>query len=67
MLDQIATDPKAGVEEKRNMMEMLRRFEQSQVEGDDAFAQLEDEEVEEEDELRARLDGLDLGTYRSRG
>lgn len=62
-MDQIATDPKAGMEEKKNMMEMLRRFEEAQVEGDDRFAELEggDEEEDEENELRAKLEGIDIG------
>jgi len=59
VLDQIAADPKAGMEEKRNMMEILRRLEERQVEGDEAFAGLEEED--EEDELRAKLEGWDLG------
>lgn len=62
VLDQIATDPKAGLEEKKNMMEMLRRFEESQAEGQDGIEQLDEEdEDEDEDELREKLEGVNLG------
>ncbi len=60
VLDQIATDPKAGKEEKKSMMEMLRRFEEAQAEGNDALAELDDQD-EEEDELREKLEGVELG------
>jgi hypothetical protein len=34
-LDEIAADPKADFEEKKRMMEMLKRFEDAQAEGED--------------------------------
>ena len=65
VLDQIASDPKAGIDEKKKMMEMLRRFEHAQAEGDEAFADLDGSEEEEEIELLEKLDGVDLGRCRS--
>ena len=58
-MEGIAADPKAGAEEKKGMMEMLRRFEAAQVDGEDVLAELEESDGEEE--LRAKLDGVDLG------
>lgn len=50
------------MEEKKRMMEMLRRFEQAAAEGDDLAEELdEDEDEEEEEELRKQLEGIDLG------
>jgi hypothetical protein len=63
-MDQIATDPQAGLDEKKSMIEMLRRFEQQaggEDGGPDDFDQ--DEEEEEEDELERRLRDVDLGKY----
>ena len=59
-MESISTDPKAGLEEKRKMMEMLRRFEDAQIEGEGAWG-LDDDE--EEDALVAALDGVDLGEH----
>ena len=42
------------------MLDMLRRFEQAQAEGDEALSELE-REVDAEDELAAALKGVDLG------
>ena len=64
VLDQIAADPKAGIEEKKKMMDMLRRFEDEQLEGGETFTTL-DRHQEEEDELLEKLEGVDLGGYRS--
>jgi hypothetical protein len=64
-MDQIAADPKAGLDEKKGMIEMLRRFEQ-QAGGEggqlrDPSDLDPDEEEEEEDELERRLRDIDLG------
>lgn len=62
VMDQIAADPKAEFEEKRKMMDMLRRFEEAAADGEDTIAALESEEGnEDEDELAAALEGVDLG------
>jgi hypothetical protein len=42
------------------MLDMLRRFEEGAAEGEDVMAALEAEE-EDEDDLAAALDGIDLG------
>jgi hypothetical protein len=55
VLQSIKADPAAGVEEKKGMMDMLRRFEEEQ--GD------LDAELDEEDDLAEKLAGVDLGTY----
>lgn len=58
----IKADPAAGIEEKKGMMEMLRRFEKEQDGERDLMAQLEAEDVaSEEDELAGKLAGVDLG------
>ncbi len=59
-MSEIASDPRAQAEEKRAMMDMLRRFEEGAAEGEDALAALESDE-EEEDELAKALNGVDLG------
>lgn len=61
-MDQIAADPKAELEEKRKMVDMLRRFEEAAADGDDAMAALEAEEGgDDDDELVNALEGVDLG------
>nr|XP_031861499.1 uncharacterized protein CI109_003103 [Kwoniella shandongensis]KAA5528571.1 hypothetical protein CI109_003103 [Kwoniella shandongensis] len=61
VLDSIASDPKAGLDEKKGMMEMLRRFEEAQAEGGDALAQLEEDDDEDDDEeLAEKLRDIDL-------
>ncbi|WRT69223.1 uncharacterized protein IL334_006207 [Kwoniella shivajii] len=63
VLSSIASDPKAGLDEKKNMIEMLRRFEQAQAEGGgDTLAELEELErhEEDEDELLEKLKDIDL-------
>jgi hypothetical protein len=63
-MDQIATDPQAGLDEKKSMIEMLRRFEQQTGDEDGDLNTLDqDEEEEEEDELERRLRDVDLGKY----
>lgn len=54
---QIKTEPSKSAEERRKMMDMLKRFEEESA--DDAIA-LENEE--DEDELAGRLENVDLGT-----
>lgn len=61
-MDEIAADPKAGEDEKRKMLEMLRRFEEGQEEGEDALAGFDDD-GELEDELEKALEGIDLGWF----
>ncbi|KAK8844066.1 hypothetical protein IAR55_006860 [Kwoniella newhampshirensis] len=66
VLDSIASDPKAGFDEKKGMMEMLRRFEQAQAEGGDALAELEEDDEDEEekedpdDELAEKLGDINI-------
>jgi hypothetical protein len=57
-MDSIAADPKAGMDEKKQMLEMLRRFEEAQADGEDLSAELDDED---KDELEKALAGIDLG------
>ena len=61
VLDQIAADPKADFDEKKRMLDMLRRFEDSQAEGEDSLRALEEDD-ESEDELERALAGVNLGT-----
>ncbi|OCF79062.1 hypothetical protein I204_01006 [Kwoniella mangroviensis CBS 8886] len=71
VLSSIAADPKAGLEEKKSMVEMLKRFEESQAEGgegsEEFLKELEELEREEEeyDELLEKLDGVDLDSIDS--
>ncbi|WWC72945.1 uncharacterized protein I206_106909 [Kwoniella pini CBS 10737] len=65
VLSSIATDPKVGMDEKKNMIDLLKRFEEAQAEGEnseDFLKQLEELEKEEEDqdELLEKLQGIDL-------
>lgn len=62
MLDQIAVDPKAGLDEKKKMMDMLRRFEDAQAGEDGALVELDEAGEESEDELEKALADIDLGT-----
>ncbi|BEJ11754.1 hypothetical protein CspHIS471_0202140 [Cutaneotrichosporon sp. HIS471] len=61
----IAEDPAAQAEERRAMLDMLRRFEEGAAEGDDVLAALEAENDEDEDDLAAALEGVDLDTVDS--
>ena len=61
MLSEIATDPKVDNEEKRKMVEMLKRFEDAQIEGEHALEELKRQEEEEDDELITALRDVDLG------
>lgn len=62
-MDQIASDPQAGMDDKKAMLEMLRRFEdQAGTDGQDRGLGLDDEE-EEEDELERRLRDVDIGMF----
>lgn len=60
-MDQIATDPQAGLDEKKSMIEMLRRFEQQAGGEDGDPTALDQDEEEEEDELERRLRDVNLG------
>lgn len=63
VMDQIASDPQAGLDDKKAMLEMLRRFEdQAGTDGQDRSLGLDDEE-EEEDELERRLRDVDIGMF----
>lgn len=64
-MDQIATDPQVGLDDKKGMIEMLRRFEQQAEDGGSGpglghEGELEEGDDEEEDELEARLRDIDL-------
>lgn len=59
-MEQIAANPETQAQEKRAMLDMLRRFEESAVEGEDALAALDAEE-DDDDALATALDGVDLG------
>ncbi|WWC91059.1 uncharacterized protein L201_006000 [Kwoniella dendrophila CBS 6074] len=71
VMTQISSDPKAGIEEKKSMIEMLRRFEESQIEDgestEDILKQLQELEDEENeyDELIERLKDIDLDSIDS--
>jgi len=66
-MDQIASDPQAGIDEKKAMIEMLRRFEgQTGESGSIEELGVEDED-EEEDELERRLRDIDLGEFGKEG
>ena len=67
MRDQIAVDPKAGLDEKKKMMDMLRRFEDAQAGEDGALVELDEAGEESEDELEQALADIDLGTCLSNG
>ena len=66
-MDQIATDPKVGMEDKKDMIEMLRRFEKQGEDEGGLDLTREDDGVdgdgheEDEDELEIKLRGVDLG------
>ena len=63
-MDQIASDPQAGMDDKKAMLEMLRRFEyQAGADGENRSLGLDDEEEEEEDELERRLRDVDIGMF----
>ena len=62
-MESIAVDPKAGLDEKKQMLEMLKRFEEAQADGEDLTSELNEEL--EEDELEKALAGIDLGKYTS--
>ena len=54
--------PSASAEERRRMMEVLKRFEEEATNGGlDEGLDEDDEDGEEGDELAARLEGVDLG------
>ncbi|ORX39316.1 hypothetical protein BD324DRAFT_619238 [Kockovaella imperatae] len=66
IFSEIATDPKVDNDEKRKMMEMLKRFEDAQIEGEEAFEQLKRQEEEyADDQLLSALKGVDLDTISS--
>lgn len=43
------------------MMELLKRFEEDQAEGDKSTLGFEDDEIDNDDDLANRLGSLDLG------
>ncbi|KAI9636945.1 uncharacterized protein MKK02DRAFT_34020 [Dioszegia hungarica] len=59
VVNSISADPGAGMEEKKGMMEMLRRFEEDQDGGEGMLAELEDE-GEEGNELAKKLAGVNI-------
>ena len=62
-MDQIASDPQAGMDDKKAMMEMLRRFEGQAGEGGPEESLGLDNDDDEEDELERRLRDIDLGMF----
>jgi hypothetical protein len=61
-MDQIASDPQAGLDDKKAMLEMLRRFEdQAGTDDQDPGLGLDDEDQDEEDDLERRLRDVDIG------
>jgi hypothetical protein len=61
-MDQIAADPQAGLDDKKAMMEMLRRFEdQASTDGQNTGGDADEDDDEDEDELERRLKDIDLG------
>jgi hypothetical protein len=62
-MDQIASDPQAGMDDKKAMMEMLRRFEGQAGEGGPEEGVGSADEDDEEDELERRLRDIDLGMF----
>lgn len=61
-MDQIATDPKVGMEDKKDMIEVLRRFEKQGEEEEEDGLDLTGEGEDAEGELEIKLRGIDLGT-----
>lgn len=59
-MDQIATNPEVGLDDKKDMIELLRRFENQSAEEEGGGLDLEHDY--DEDELETRLRGIDLGT-----
>jgi hypothetical protein len=60
--ESIESDPKASLEERKAMVEMLKRFEEGQVDGQSRIEGLDDDEDEDaEDELLRALEGVDIG------
>lgn len=69
VMDQIASDPQAGMDEKKAMIEMLRRFE-GQTGESGSIKELgpeEGDENDEEDELEKRMRDVDLGAFPQKG
>jgi hypothetical protein len=62
-MDQIASDPQAGMDDKKAMMEMLRRFEGQAGEGGPEESPGLGNEDDDEDELERRLRDIDLGMF----
>lgn len=60
-MESISADRDAGIEEKKQMLEMLKRFEETAAEGEDLTGLGGELEEEEEDELERALAGIDLG------
>lgn len=55
LAEQIEAEPGRTVDEKRQMLELLRRFEDESLENSD------DEDEGDVDELASRMQGVDLG------
>lgn len=60
-MNQIATDPQVGLDDKKGMIEMLRRFEKQGEDNEGLNLGADEGEDEEEDELETKLRGIDLG------
>lgn len=67
MLDEIHSSKDKTGEEKKAMMEMLRKFEEDSLkqdeEGDDEDDEEDAEGDAEREELERKLEGVDLGKY----
>ncbi|ORY28764.1 hypothetical protein BCR39DRAFT_533731, partial [Naematelia encephala] len=60
VMEAISTDEQAGLEEKKAMLEMLRRFEEGAAGDEEALRELEEDEEEEDEQLRTLLAEIDL-------
>ncbi|ODN80965.1 hypothetical protein L202_03077 [Cryptococcus amylolentus CBS 6039] len=60
VLDSISADPKVGLEEKKQMMDMLRRFEETEAEGGNGLEEVGSEAEDEDEELIKLFEGVDI-------
>lgn len=59
---EVKVTPSASVEEKRRMMDLLRRFEEDALDESPLLADSDNEDEADGDELHKRLANIDLGT-----
>ncbi|WVQ73782.1 hypothetical protein IAR50_003362 [Cryptococcus sp. DSM 104548] len=60
VLDSISADPKVGLDEKKQMMDMLRRFEETEAEGGNGLEEVGSEAGDEDEELIKLFEGVDI-------